>query len=293
MNTKIFRLSEFKKLKRIILEKCGCRLSNRLLEQAFTRKSYSVQGGGESNEILELIGDSILNTYVTKALVERFGALNYDGKFTLRASEGDLSNAKKQIINNETLATIIDEWGIIDYLLVGKCDIDNQIYQQVKPKADLFEAILGAIAIETKWNSEKLDKTVKKMLSLESRIQDFANMQYRPENCSIENAITTLKEIAEKGYCSIPKYEFSDSNDLGYDKNGNPIWVCTCTIINEETAIQKQVWSCSKKDAKKAAAYLVLCEHLELQNEYGINGKYSCWEYLNEKLLPYHISKFY
>ena len=46
-----------------------------LLFQAFTRSSYSTQYGGENNEVLEFIGDRVLDFYVVKVIAERFGFL--------------------------------------------------------------------------------------------------------------------------------------------------------------------------------------------------------------------------
>ena len=39
-----------------------------LLQQAFTRRSYSEENGGENNEVLEFIGDKVLDLIVTKYL---------------------------------------------------------------------------------------------------------------------------------------------------------------------------------------------------------------------------------
>lgn len=47
-----------------------------LLEQAFTRRSYSMENGGEDNEVLEFIGDAALNMVVVKILSEEFGYFN-------------------------------------------------------------------------------------------------------------------------------------------------------------------------------------------------------------------------
>ena len=44
-----------------------------LLFQAFTRSSYSSQHGGENNEVLEFLGDKVLDFYVTKVIADRFG----------------------------------------------------------------------------------------------------------------------------------------------------------------------------------------------------------------------------
>ena len=127
------------------------------------------------------------------------------------------------------------------------------------------------------------------MLSMEDKINAIIKKDYRPVLFDIENAVNTLKELAEHGGCSIPKYDYGSPDQLGYDKDGNPIWDCVCTITTDNALIRQQVRSSSKKIAKKAAAYLVLCEHYELQNQYGVNGKYLSWKYINGKLMPYHM----
>ncbi|MCR5735479.1 MAG: hypothetical protein K6G22_12810 [Lachnospiraceae bacterium] len=44
-----------------------------LLEQAFTRRSYSEENGGENNEALEFIGDKVLDLAVIRYLVAKNG----------------------------------------------------------------------------------------------------------------------------------------------------------------------------------------------------------------------------
>lgn len=285
---KEFKSEEMKKLQAFLYEKCGYRIGKCFLEQLFTRKSYSVQNGGENNEIFEFIGDKVLDFYVVKIITERYGALTMNCEFSFRVNEGRFTTVKSDIVNNKALAKIIDEWGIAKYIVVGKCDVANEIDKEEKVKADLFEAILGAIAIECKWNPDVLEKVVATMLSLNEKIEDLNINSYRPKNCSLENAVTALKELSECGECSPPKYESCGPESFGYDDNGNPIWVCTCIVNNKYTGITRQVWTSSKKMAKRAAAYLVLCEHLELQNEYGPNGKFNIWEFVNGKLIPQH-----
>lgn len=282
-----YSFSERKKLKNIIFEKTGYYMrSNCLLDQAFTRSSFSTEQGGENNEILEFIGDQVLSYYVVKIIAGHYGALNSDCEYTFRVRENNFTKLKQEFISNETLAKIIDEWEITEYLIVGKSDYLNEVDKQVKVKADLFEAILGAIAVESKWDSAVLEKAVGQMLSIDEKVKLVIQTDYRPIEFDIENAVTTLKELAEHGECSVPQYKYGTPEQLGYDKDGNPRWVCTCIIINDKTGIGQQVWSSSKKAAKKAAAYLVLCEHFELQNQYGINRKHGIWKYENGKLMP-------
>ena len=60
-----------------------------LLQQAFTRRSFSEENGGENNEVLEFIGDKVLDLFVVKLLItqnsnsielyERFKSRNRGG----------------------------------------------------------------------------------------------------------------------------------------------------------------------------------------------------------------------
>lgn len=290
-NTNDLCQNERSKLKNIILEKTGYSFSgNYLLRQAFTRSSYSAEYGGENNEILEFIGDQILSYYVVKIIAERCGALNSNLEYAFRVRENRFTALKQELINNESLAKIIDDWGVAEYLIVGKSDFINEVDKQTKVKADLFEAILGAIAVACKWDPVVLEKTVSQMLCMDKKICSIIETDYRPVRFDLENAVNTLKELAEHGQCSIPKYEFGTPEHLGYDKNGYPIWCCTCSIVNDKTGIIRQVWASSKKAVKKCAAYLVLCEHFQLQNEYGIN-RCPVWRYKDGKLMPERIGK--
>ena len=109
---------------------------------------------------------------------------------------------------------------------------------------------------------------MKKSLNLDDRLQDIIQNDYNSKTINIDNAVTVLKELAEKEQCSMPKYDFSGPEKLGYDKNGNPIWFCSSSIVNDITGIGRGVFASSKKDAKKSVAYLLLCEHFQMQNQY-------------------------
>ena len=122
--------------------------------------------------------------------------------------------------------------------------------------------------------------------SIDEKLNSIITTEYRPPQFDIENAVNTLKELAEHGRCSMPKYEYGTPEHLGYDEDGNQRWCCTCSVISEKTGITRQVWSTSKKATKKAAAYLVLCDLFELQNQYGVNGKYTIWQLKDGKLMP-------
>ena len=47
--------------------------NQKLLRQAFVRKSYSAENGGENNEVLEFIGDTVLSAAVMRYLTTKYG----------------------------------------------------------------------------------------------------------------------------------------------------------------------------------------------------------------------------
>lgn len=143
-----------------------------LLVQAFTRSSYSHENGGKNNEILEFIGDRVLDFYVTKILIDRYSNthdLTDKGELTVEKydNEGSLTEIKKKLVNEKILAHRIDLLEFKDYLLMGNGDIKDHIEDNESVKGDLFEAILGAIAIDSKWNQKNLENSVKVMLNID------------------------------------------------------------------------------------------------------------------------------
>ena len=284
---KYFNGQDKQQLRLLIQEKTGyCIRSSCALSQAFRRRSFCAEQEGKSNEMFEFLGDQVLSYYVVKIISDRCCALNIEGEYAFRIRENYFTSLKQELVNNELLASIIDEWGISEYLIVGRSDEKNRVDQQVKVKADLFEAIIGAIAVDSRWDSMVLETAVRKSLNLDARLQNIILNDYNSITINIENAVTVLKELAEKEQCSMPKYDFSGPEAFGYDNNGNPIWHCSSSIVNDITGIIKGVYASSKKDAKKAVAYLLLCEHFQMQNQYGPNDFCSTWIYKDGKLVP-------
>ena len=202
-----------------VQDKIGYQFDNLdLLLQAFTRSSYSTQYGGENNEVLEFIGDRALDYFVVKIICDEFGFMKeqsdyYDkendlNEFCIVANknEADFTEIKKQIVSNKTLAKCIDRLGFAKYMYLGDSDIENNVAIQEKVKADLFEAIIGAIAIDCNWDQECIQNSIEYMLNIDKFLADVDTEEKRPEMFKEENAINTLKELGEHGKCSIPEY---------------------------------------------------------------------------------------
>lgn len=80
----------------------GYEFDNRLLlQQAFTRKSYTNEThDGDNNEVLEFIGDKVLDLIVVKALSEYHGDMNKRNEFACDLNEGELTELKKRLVES-------------------------------------------------------------------------------------------------------------------------------------------------------------------------------------------------
>ena len=145
-----------------------------LLQQAFIRRSYSKEKGGENNEVLEFIGDKVLDLIVVKILSEEFGSIT-SGDFHEFASEyheNKLTEIRKHLVKKDTLANCIDDLGLADYLIMGEGDRKNHVENSPSVMEDLFEAILGAVAIDSNYDLKALQDVIELMLNPEALIFD-------------------------------------------------------------------------------------------------------------------------
>ncbi len=243
-----------------------------LLIQAFTRSSYAVEHGVPSNEILEFIGDKIIDIVVVKAIADKFGVImpeedSDDYKcFTISTNqtEKDFTEIKKSLVNNDYLASIIDMLKFDEYLLLGRSDIDNKVNTEAKVKADLLEAIIGAIAIDSNWNSDVLKNTCNSLLSINAYLDQFKLPEHCDVDFDLENSISVLKELSEHGRCSEAIYIFGDTPVKGED--GSLEWSCACFIKSHHILVSS--YASNKKIAKKYCAYSALCQLFKIKNKY-------------------------
>ena len=159
-----------------------------LLQQAFVRKTYALENGGGDNEILEFIGDRALEFAVTRYLMNKYGYLakdtddyDYDedcNEYYSELSEGELSELKKRLVQKRTLAKRTEFWGWDKHLILGEGDKKNNVGEKESVKEDLFEAIIGAVAIDSNWNMDAIQNVVELALDPESELNDNETINY-------------------------------------------------------------------------------------------------------------------
>ncbi len=109
-----------------------------ILLRAITHSSYSYETFGnmeESNEVLEYLGDAVLNLSVASYLVDHFPGRD----------EGDLSKMRAELVNEQTLAQIADRIALGERLRIGKSARTQEAEIPRSILADAVEALVGAI----------------------------------------------------------------------------------------------------------------------------------------------------
>lgn len=89
------------------------------------------------NEMLEFLGDAALYFAVTRIIYRRFPEFD----------DGQLTELRMQLVNNERLKTFSVAYGLSDKLRTSIKLMENEIYKQGKRKveADIFEAYIGGL----------------------------------------------------------------------------------------------------------------------------------------------------
>lgn len=215
-----------------------------LLQQAFIRRSFSKENGGENNEVLEFIGDKVLDLIVVQVLDNEYGSIT-DGEweeYHSEKSEGKLTEIKKNLVDKTMLAHRIDLLDLGKYLLMGKGDIKNNIQDEPSVKEDLFEAIIGAVAIDSGYNMDKLYEVVLTMLDPIQYIRNGFDMD-------VTNYIQEVQEWNQSYNGTLPIYS--------YDMDYSGILHCRISITDPEgRCLVKNFESIgiNKPEARKNAA---------------------------------------
>lgn len=220
-----------------------------LLKQAFIRKSYSAEHPGTyNNEVLEFYGDRALEFVVMKKLSDFYGKITQNGKYSSEKTEGQLTEIKKKLVGRKMLAHRMDVLGFSEYLIMGKGDEEQNAANQDSVKEDLFEAILGAVALDCEWDADSLEEVADRMLDIEYYLEHGFDDD--------ENYVDLIQTWCQKKCGYTPEYIFNELND-GYE--------CILNLSDEFGGFEGEGYS--KREARMDAAeqaYQYLNEENEL-----------------------------
>ena len=109
----------------------------RWLQRALVHSSFAFERGktAEHNEILEFLGDAVLDLLIGHLLTRRYPELR----------EGDLTKLRAALVNETHLASLAREIGLGDHLRLGKGEEATQGRAKPSILASALEAVFGAV----------------------------------------------------------------------------------------------------------------------------------------------------
>jgi len=199
-----------------------------LIIEALTHKSFKKP---YNNERLEFLGDAVLNLIVGEYLYTKFP----------KSNEGDLSKIRASLVNETGFTKLANEIKLGDYIYLSIAEERNQGRTKASILSDAFEAIMGAIYLES--GIEVLKAII---LTLLEKSYDKINL-----DVLFSDFKTALQEITQAEFGSIPEYRLEGSYGPDHQKEFEvSIWIDGKTYGK---AIGK-----SKKLAQQAIAKIAL-----------------------------------
>ena len=201
-----------------------------LLNKALTHRSVSKH----NNERLEFLGDSVLGSIISEELYSRHSSID----------EGQLSRLRSHLVRGNTLANLAKKLNISENLRLGQGELKSGGFRRESILADTFEAILGAIFLDSDY------LTVKKVVL--NLFSDLLN-EARSED-SLKDFKTQLQELLQKKGYDLPKYELLQTKG----KDHNAVFYVSCHVEALKIKVEKNAKSI--KRAEQACAQSILEE---------------------------------
>ena len=157
-----------------------------LLNLALTHRSI----GSKNNERLEFLGDSILGMVISSELFNLFP----------KEKEGVLTRLRSSIVKGETLSEISSELNLGDCIKLGSGELKSGGYRRASTLADVIEAIIGAIYLDSKdeFGISKVEEII--LTIFRSRIDSC-----EPSGV-LKDPKTRLQEYLQSKNLSLPEY---------------------------------------------------------------------------------------
>lgn len=211
-----------------------------LLEQALSHCSV----GSKNNERLEYLGDSILGFVVAATLYEKFP----------KASEGQLTRLRSQLVKGEKLAEIAHKIGLHEHIKVGKSESKSGSWNRDSVLADTLEAIFGAIYLDS--NIKTCEKVILSMYGKCIKNISISDIK--------KDYKTNLQEYLQSRKQKAPLYKVINKKGEPH----KPLFKVSCKIELLENSIFAE--GASKRKAEQLAAKKILEILLELKKDDAI-----------------------
>jgi len=211
------------------------------LDQALTHKSFVYETNHPekgANEVLEFLGDSVLNLAVSYLLLHKFPD----------AQEGTLSMMRSQLVKRSSLASLSKELQLEGYLLLGKSQQSNGGVQKASILANTYEALIGAIFMDSGFN--------RTLEIIQEHFEPY--LQTKTPSVAFDDYKSLLQIYSQQSHGASPQYRMMNESGPDHDKRFQ-----ASVMIGDE--VKGLGWGKSKKEAEQEAAKNAL-EGLQIAN---------------------------
>ncbi len=221
------RLNALKELEGII----GYRFSQiEWLHQALIHKSYAYETNSLkkiNNEVLEFLGDAVLNLAIGHLLFQRFPEVQ----------EGTLSLIRSYLVKKSSLASLSQGLQLERYLLLGKSRRKDREKGRTSLLANTYEALIGAIFLDSNFDQVSM--------IIRQHFEPYLPAEFIPER--MNNPKTLLQIYSQQIYRESPQYQVYHESGMNHERRFK-----ASVSINGE--VRGWGWGRNKKEAEEEAA---------------------------------------
>jgi ribonuclease III len=202
-----------------------------LLVRALTHVSFDRKKTHGNNEVLEFLGDAVLDLAISDLLIRRFP----------ERTEGDLSRMRAGLVNSVVLAEKANLLSLGPLLLLGKGEERSAGRHKASILAGAFEAILGGVYQDGGYDAARI--LVERYFAADVVERTLGQQDYK----------TRLQEISQLLFRVPPTYRLVSESGPDHEK-------CFLTEISVGGKVLGTGEGKSKKQAEQEAAKKALIE---------------------------------
>ncbi|HEX5790576.1 MAG TPA: ribonuclease III [Luteolibacter sp.] len=208
-----------------------------LLAEALTHPSlaYESQKPHFDNQRLEFLGDAVIQLIITEELYNRFP----------QAPEGQLTKLRSRLVSRNALANFANEIELGNYVMLGKGEESSGGRRRHSTLADAFEALIGAIYIDS-------GRKAAKEIILRLIEGELNHLESSPDE---KNPKGELQEILQAIQPQAPIYQIIGESGPDHRR-----------VFQAEVSWNGKVLATGKGKSKKEAEARAAAEALRLQS---------------------------
>lgn len=199
-----------------------------LLRLALIHRSMRAEGETEDNEVLEFLGDAVLDLAISDLATEAHPGLD----------EGRLTRMRAALVNARQLAELGRSMGIGDFVQLGKGEVQSGGSDKDRILATAIEALIGAVFRDAGY------------VKARSVVQRHFGAAIREGKGFDSDAKTDLQELTQEHFKVTPEYHTLEISGPDHEKHYRvEVRLQDRTLAEGSAASRKQAEQIAARDA--------------------------------------------